>query len=259
MCSTQHTVQPIKLSEVYEAHHLLHIPIPLVIINKMRYLILILIFLNIIKVSGQEAYDNFIDSRGQKQGKWIYEKIDTCNKSYISKCIYQEGNYSNNQKIGVWKYYRCLGNPCNMKQLLEYEIHHINDFVFDTLRKYDGSEQMKLTFIKEKYQSDAIRTQHSDYTIGPSGELKVSILNGILKTYYDNGILKSEFEFINNKPVGKFKCFYENGKIRYDGEITPESDYARIKEYYFTGAFKIEKNFLLETLLKEWTYYNELQ
>jgi antitoxin component YwqK of YwqJK toxin-antitoxin module len=224
----------------------------------MRYILIIIISLNFLNVTGQEAYDNFTDSKGQKQGRWIYSKKETCNNK-INKCIYQEGNYSNNQKIGVWKYYKCVGGPCDMRQELQYEIHHINDFVFDTLRKYDNSEKLKLKYIKRRYQSGAAGTRNADFTIDSYGEVKVSTLNGIIKTYYDDGTLKSEFNFSNNQPAGNFKCYYDNGVVRYEGEVNTDSDYARIKEYYSTGAFKIEKNLLLDMLLRQWTCYYELR
>jgi antitoxin component YwqK of YwqJK toxin-antitoxin module len=223
----------------------------------MKY-ILILVSLNFIRVTGQEAYNNFTDSKGQKQGKWIYAKTETCNNK-ISKCICQEGNYSNNQKIGVWKYCKCVGGPCDMRQSLEYEIHHINDFVFDTLKKYDNSEKLKLKYIKDRYQGGTTETQQPDFTIDPNDEIKITTLNGILKTYYDNGTRKSEFSFYNNQPTGNFKCYYDNGVIRYEGEVNPDSDYAKIREYYSTGAFKIEKSLLLDMLLRQWTCYYELR
>jgi len=37
---------------------------------------------------------------------------------------------------------------------------------------------------------------------------------GLWVEYYDNGIVKQEINFVNNKPVGVFRKYYENGKLK---------------------------------------------
>ena len=67
---------------------------------------------------------------------------------------------------------------------------------------------------------------------------------GIFKTFYENGNIKSEQNYLNWKFNGKWKIFYENGNIKsennyQDGKLNGES-----KEFFQDGNIMSLKNYL---------------
>ena len=47
------------------------------------------------------------------------------------------------------------------------------------------------------------------------------IKNGKGKIYYDDGKLRFEGEFLNNKRNGKGKEYHKNGNLKFEGEYLP--------------------------------------
>lgn len=96
-------------------------------------------------------------------------------------------------------------------------------------------------------------------------DIKLKKLEGVSKHYYDNGVLKSEINFVAGKPNGEITTFYSNGQIRrkdhfenykfvsgncytIDGKDTTHFDYMIMPQ--FPGGDEARMNFLSEN-----TYY----
>ena len=64
--------------------------------------------------------------------------------------------------------------------------------------------------------------------------------NGIGKEYYDNGNLKFEGEYINEKKNGKGKYYYKNGKLSIEGEYKDGKLNGKVKKYDINGKITFE-------------------
>lgn len=67
--------------------------------------------------------------------------------------------------------------------------------------------------------------------------------NGIWKTYYPNGVLKSEVTYQNNRPNGYAKIFFENGKLMEEGEWKNNRWVGTFKAYYENGQTLYDFNY----------------
>ncbi len=61
--------------------------------------------------------------------------------------------------------------------------------------------------------------------------------SGIWKTYYPNGVLKSEITYVNNRPNGYAKIYYKNGKLSEEG-IWKGTKWVGEYNYYFENGKK---------------------
>tara|TARA_B110000240_G_C13451797_1_gene432864 strand:+ start:134 stop:1444 length:1311 start_codon:yes stop_codon:yes gene_type:complete len=84
------------------------------------------------------------------------------------------------------------------------------------------------------------------------------ILNGLSKSWYENGQLKSEGEYKENKKEGLFKTYYENGEV--ESEIFWENDIKKGTHvgYYDNGNLKFNGNSFFnnekEIWMTSWNY-----
>lgn len=185
------------------------------LINKMRILISIILFLiisNLSLYSQTDTYQgktvNVTDGSNLKQGLWV--KFATNDKTKVL----EEGNYKDNKKEGIWKEYYSNGN-------LKSEITYVNN-------KPDG-------YAKLYYESGKLSEE---------GMWKGIKWVGNYKYYHENGKPKYEFAYTDDgKRTGKQKYYHENGKIAIEGEWKEGKEAGLIKEYYPDGSLKTEKNF----------------
>jgi antitoxin component YwqK of YwqJK toxin-antitoxin module len=66
---------------------------------------------------------------------------------------------------------------------------------------------------------------------------------GIFKTFYENGNIKSEQNYLNWKFNGKWKIFYENGNIKSENNYQEGKLNGESKEFYENGNIKSENNY----------------
>ena len=71
--------------------------------------------------------------------------------------------------------------------------------------------------------------------------LEIDNVNKKLKSYYKNGKLEFEGEYINDRRNGKGKEYYETGKLRFDGEYLNNTKWNG-KEYDKNGNIIYELN-----------------
>ncbi len=67
--------------------------------------------------------------------------------------------------------------------------------------------------------------------------------NGVWKTYYPNGILKSEITYLNNRPNGYARIYYKNGKISEEGIWKGTKWVGQYNYYYENGNKAYEWSF----------------
>jgi len=145
---------------------------------------------------------NYTTSNNNKQGFWKNKELRT------------EGNYTNNEKNGVWKSFYKNAN-------IKSEITYING--------------KKRGFAKIYYE---------DGQIAEEGTWMEDKWTGKYKSYYKNGKLSYVWNYSEHgNRCGYQKYFYENGNIKIEGEWTEGKESGLIKEYYSSGVLKSKKLF----------------
>ncbi len=72
------------------------------------------------------------------------------------------------------------------------------------------------------------------------GTFYISVKDGLIKEYHDNGQLKSEITYKNGKENGPYTWYWDNGNISDQGSYKDGKLDGPIKVYYYTGELQIE-------------------
>jgi antitoxin component YwqK of YwqJK toxin-antitoxin module len=158
----------------------------------------------------QDEKINKKDSKGKKQGKWIYFGKDRPEEGYPASGKVEEGAYKDDRKEGVWiKYYndgvtpRLKGEYVNNRPQGSYVKIYPN-----------GKVKEVGTFERNQYKDSLVRfydngVKEYEAKFNDSGKEQ-----GSVKYYFANGQLEFEYISQNGKPVGKATRYYENGDIK---------------------------------------------
>lgn len=76
--------------------------------------------------------------------------------------------------------------------------------------------------------------------------------DGYYTSYYPNGNMRSRFRFDVGYLTEEFYCYLPTGVLIYEGHIQVGEEQVEGKEYRPSGSLKRERNFLLETLKRDW-------
>ena len=68
------------------------------------------------------------------------------------------------------------------------------------------------------------------------------MFNGVCKWYYENGQLKVEGNYKDNKQDGVFKNYFENGELQSDSFFIDGKLNKYFKQYYENGQLQLEIN-----------------
>lgn len=95
---------------------------------------------------------------------------------------------------------------------------------------------------------------YKEYRYRPAGDFDGK--DGILRKYYDNGVLQSEFVYKDGKLNGLCRTYYENGSIKSRENYKDDKLDGLSKVYYENG--KIMADIFYREGKKIWeTYYDE--
>ena len=120
---------------------------------------------------------------------------------------------------GFWEkeYYRTQKGWSKKARHNQYE--RLNDTTYHVTHYYNDEKRSSYTliakqqepglyYLKEYYDSGVLKTTQYSSMIFPFYG------NGMKKTYYESGQIKSSVNYINNKKEGKHKEYFENGSIK---------------------------------------------
>ncbi len=79
---------------------------------------------------------------------------------------------------------------------------------------------------------------------------------GAWRAYYENGKIKYEGYFKDNKPVGTFKRYYDDGTLLAVQNFIDNSDFSFVKMYYQTGNLAAEGRYKGKEKDSIWKYYS---
>jgi antitoxin component YwqK of YwqJK toxin-antitoxin module len=189
---------------------------------KKNKILIILAFLSI-SIARAQSFEidpvdfdtiNQITVNGKKTGKWIVYKLEKSSNGKVLTLKSEEGAYRSNKKEGAWKTYFSNGN---CKDQINYKAGSAN-----------GS----------------VCLYHKNGKISEIGFWAKEHWVGSYKSFYENGKLKSEFNF-NDKGQrnGVQKYYYENGSIAKECYFVNGKEKGTLTEYTQAGGVKGETKY----------------
>ena len=105
--------------------------------------------------------------------------------------------------------------------------------------------------LKTYYEEDDSKIKEEFYIRSKNN----NVLDGPYKSYFENGSIKSEGQFVNNKSTGIWKYYYQNGRLRMQGQVGNGKNIGQWDYYYENGSMKMSGK--LEQGKKDgyWIYY----
>ncbi|NDA64408.1 MAG: toxin-antitoxin system YwqK family antitoxin [Chitinophagia bacterium] len=195
-------------------------------IMKLRvHILLVLGFLLGGFVFGQT--DNLVDSKGRKQGPWIFKYENGLKKS--------EGLYKDGRQIGRWVYYNEQGK-------LKSEMEFLTDTAYSNAKFYHPSGKLAgegmyktkkrtglwffygfdgIVISEERYLNgllnDTVKHFHFNGKLFEKWVYKDGIKEGLWEQYFDSGVLKARGVYVKNKLNGHVAFFHSNGRLAMTG------------------------------------------
>ncbi len=177
-------------------------------------LFLIVSHFAIAQASAVDTLNKVDASSGMKQGYWvIYNSIKNL-PEYSAEAKVEEGIFTENKKIGVWKTYYPTG-------ILKSEITYSNN-------RPSG-------FAKMYYPNGKLQEE---------GNWENSRWTGNYKSYYENGQVFYDFKYTSmGKRDGVQTYFYENGQTMMQGTMKDGKESGVWEDYYENGDIRAKKAF----------------
>ena len=178
---------------------------------------------------------------------------------YYGGKISIEGQYKMGDKTGVWKYYGINGKLYYTEQYSENELQGKKIYYHETGKpdtELDYEDDVREGWVK-KYDAEGTlmyQLKYKDnlpvaYTYpDKAGKLVPEIAlpgsAGKVKTYYQNGNVSSEFEYIDGKVHGEDKLYYSSGKLWITNTENFGVSEGAYTEYFPNGEIKLSYNYL---------------
>lgn len=192
-----------------------------------RIVVFIIVFCTLIEFGyAQDINQN--DSKGLKTGHWQIK--------YSNDSLKSDGYYKAGKPIGLWKYFYDTG------ELMAY-MEYLTDGITSNFKLFDvsGPRIAEGLYIKGKkdaqwhyYGIDSSKVGEETYIKGVktgeekiyypgSGKLFQSTIftndkkNGWYKQFYQDAVIKTDGNFVNDTLVGKVTYYHPNGKKNLEG------------------------------------------
>lgn len=209
------------------------------------------------------AQVNQTDSRGRKQGKW--------QKIYPRTRVFQyKGQFKDDKPVGTFHYYyksskvqAIIEHDENSNRSEAYFYHEAGGLmsygIYRNQKKdsiWVGLDNTGTVRFKETYKNGELNGKKYEFFPPEQGTKKQmvltirtyknGILNGEFKEYFENGMLREQGSYVNNKKHGEWHTYHSTGKkmmfVRYKNGIRhgwcygyDEAGKEIAKEYFFNG------------------------
>jgi antitoxin component YwqK of YwqJK toxin-antitoxin module len=179
-----------------------------------KFIISILLLLAAREMHAAGPQLNATDSNGQRQGYWIILGSMIDDREYKPEAKVEEGNYSDNRKVGLWKKYWPSGT-------VRSEIYYVG-----------GRPEGEYTLYYENGKVE----EHSQWESNRN--------KGEFWRYYVNGNPQQHFYFGDNgKRNGLQKYYHENGKLAMEVNVVNGQESGIMRRYNTDGSLAEEKSF----------------
>lgn len=136
--------------------------------------------------------------------------------------------------------------------------------VYNKIKKLPGYEDDQLveegSYVDNKKEG-VWKTYYNNGKLKSEITYKNNIANGFARFYYKNGNVSEEGNWVNNKWDGKYKYYYENGQISYDWNFVNGKREGVQKYYHENGQINYEGEWaggMESGMLKEWNENGQL-
>jgi len=194
-------------------------------------------------ISSSLMAQNVVDSNGKKQGTW--------SKKYPNGNVRYTGEFENDKEVGEFKFFdkngklvstRTYSTPggkawCKMYNFKE----HLHAQGFMMGKKKEGEW---IFYAKNGLDTVSIEM----YSNG--------LLDGVKRTYFDNGVLASEISFVKGEIQGKFIEYFDTGAKEQEGNYTDGQLNGELKIWYKTGQLKRKAFYEMGNQKGKWIYYD---
>lgn len=201
----------------------------LILVNPIRFFIVLVLVFNTGLVLAQSDTLNQIDSLGRKQGAW--RKIDQAGR------VVYTGQFRDNQPIGKFLYYNAKGG-------LDREMFFRSSTVTYVILYWENNKkQAEGIYINQ--QKDSIwRFYDGNAQLISEDQYKAGKRNGFSKVYYSG--TKQIFEqrnYLNDLQDGPWIQYYANGQKKAEGTYKNDNPIGRAVWYFEDGRINIMGNY----------------
>ena len=158
---------------------------------------------------------NKVDENNMKQGHWVYTNQIKKLPNYSINQVIEEGDYSDDSKIGKWFFYY---NNDKVKHVVTYLNNRPNGYAIFYYK--NGSKKEEGIWKNNKWVGD-------------------------YKYYYENGNLRNDWKYNSSgKRTGDQKYYHKNGQLQIEGKWANGNEAGIIIEYYNDGSVKSERIYI---------------
>ncbi len=191
------------------------------------------------------------DASGKRQGKWF--------SFYENGNIQMEGSFKDDLKDGYFKEYSENGDLIRISKYsdgqLQPEASEIQKL--EVQKEYYSNGNVKISAMFRNGIPEGIRKEYDSAgriekaqlfkngrIVGEGLVKEDGNREGPWREYYEEGQLKAEGVYENDKPVGKWKYYYQDGKTEQTGNFTKQGKRdGTWKWYYENGALLREESY----------------
>lgn len=191
--------------------------------------------------NGRIIGKGIVDKLGEKQGKW--------KEYYDFGVLKAEGEYLNDKRIGLWKYY----HP-NKKLEQIGKFNRKGESVGEWKWYYpDGSIRKEEVFIKGVLDGPYVE-YFRDSTILMQGEY----FNGSREGFWTISVhgYKQEGEYLEGMRTGTWKHYYPDGQLAFKGSYVDGIPDSKHIWYHKNGKRKKQGSYIVGMREGTWNYYN---
>jgi len=205
----------------------------------------------------------------------FYKKglLDSTTRSYyFGGKLATEGTYKLGDRIGTWKHYLENGKLEYTEEYVDGQLHGKKIYYFENgkidtetdysegdrhgwLKKYDETGAVVYNL---KFHFDVpVAYTYMDKTGKLIPEIEIPGGNGKVKTYFQDGKVSAEFEYIDGLLNGANMVYHSNGKIRKQSLEDYNQSQGSYKYFHSNGQVEHDYNFLHDNLHGRAIVYNE--
>ncbi|MBA4053962.1 MAG: hypothetical protein C0490_04550, partial [Marivirga sp.] len=214
---------------------------------------------------------------GKKHGDYYHHAINGQ--------VLRKGSYVNNEEEGIWQTYYETGKPETSGVFLHGSrdstwLYHYENGKISSTTEYDSDERHGISKIYSpdgmlileklffqgnfmayrKMRSDGIPQAWETFTgnntivlTNPNGKkvyeenFKNGVVEGVKRTYYNNGNLYSEYRYVSGDYSGDYVVYFENGKLLEKGSYKLDELHGPVERYNEDGTLRSKEHFVLGT------------
>lgn len=185
---------------------------------------------------GHILSQGIIKDDGSREGKWNYY--------FENGEVKSQGNYDNNRQIGEWKFY--------FKGGLTEQIGNFNRGILQGKWQWFYSNGKPLRI--ENYDKGKRDGQFVEFSLNGDtitfGSYSEGEMNGFWRTNY--GDVRDEGSYVNDFKDGVWKTFYSNGKLLFQGNFIQGNPDGKQVYYYDDGKIQEEQYYVNGIKEKNW-------